>query len=475
MNRARTGLILLLLAGTLSGAAAWADGPRPSRPTTGSPVSDEAAWLVEIDGWLAGLVGRDPDGRERALALFEQATPAMVPPLAKRLADIEKSADRVQLAAALDRLRRPSERLASFDWLERAMALPRPEDAVWRELVSILTMARTLARIGTTSSIRELIGIYAALGEPFRIDVERKLAKLEDRPVPALIEARHAESKPIRFWAGRLLESMGKIIPGSAVQTSDNQVLADVLLAYGRARDADAARVIVAFANSDRNQLREAARQAVAFMGEAGMWQLKEAYENLVGKKPPEDWAWDRVASELFAAFDRVRLSEVYQLMDDGVAAEKAGKLDEMAHAFDQVLARAPLFERRAEMVPGYLALARSVADSDRTRALSLLRKAMRIDPSAPLAKAVEAELTYLEAVDLASRGIVDRSAYQRAVALDPNNERARAAWKRIEEESGTRMAAWRRYAGAGFAALGVAFAALGLWRWRRPRAKVAP
>src|SRR6185295_1067395 len=95
------------------------------------------------------------------------------------------------------------------------------------------------------------------------------------------------------------------------------------------------------------------------------LWQLREAYENLIGKKPSEDWGWERVARELFAAYDRARLSEVYALMDTGLAAERAGKFEDMAQAFDRVLARAPLFERRAEMVHGYYELARSVEKAD--------------------------------------------------------------------------------------------------------------
>ncbi len=37
--------------------------------------------------------------------------------------------------------------------------------------------------------------------------------------------------------------------------------------------------------------------------------------------------------------------------MDEGVAAASASKLAEATDAFDKVLARAPLFERRKEMV----------------------------------------------------------------------------------------------------------------------------
>src|SRR5262249_54618610 len=155
----------------------------------------------------------------------------------------------------------------------------------------------------------------------------------------ALIDARRSDARPLRAWAARQLDVIGKTVPGEAVQTTDNQVLADVLRAYGRAKDLDALRVVVSFSNSDRTNVREAAREAVGMYAENALWQLREAYENLIGKKPSEDWGWERVARELFAAYDRARLAEVYELMDAGLAAERAGKLEDMAQAFDRVLA----------------------------------------------------------------------------------------------------------------------------------------
>ena len=87
---------------------------------------------------------------------------------------------------------------------------------------------------------------------------------------------------------------MGKAIPGEAVQTGDDQLLVEVLLAYGRARELDAVRVVLSFANSDRRQIREAARQrSLLMLGEAGLFALRESYENMMSKKPPDDWGWE--------------------------------------------------------------------------------------------------------------------------------------------------------------------------------------
>lgn len=67
----------------------------------------------------------------------------------------------------------------------------------------------------------------------------------------------------------------------------------------------------------------------------------------------------------LFAAYDRARLEEVYSLLDAGLAKEKEGKRDDAIAAFDKVLARQPMIDRRAEMVPAYAARAGKSADKN--------------------------------------------------------------------------------------------------------------
>jgi tetratricopeptide (TPR) repeat protein len=415
------------------------------------------------------LTGVDAAARKAAVAALDGASPAVLPAIAKRLADLKKSADRDAMAAVLTRLHKGTGGNPAVDLFERTMAAPSPGETGWREVASVLGLSRMLVRIGTTPAARELAAIYPGFGDLFRLEVERDMKALGERAVAALIELRRGEAKPLRPWAAKLLDALGKAVPGEAVQTADNQVLADVLRAYGRTKDVDAARVIVSFANSDRTQVREAAREAVGMLGDNGIWQLRESYENLVGKKPPEDWGWEKLSTELFAAYDRSRLAEVYAMMDEGTQAYKAGKLDAMASAYDRVLARAPAFEKRRDMVPGYLEFARSIKDSDRPRAIAELRRAIRIDPSGPRAREAESELTYLEALELAGHGLVDESAYRRAVELDPNNREAREALGRIQGAASAGSSGIVRYVLAStFALLAMGCAALAfLWRRR--------
>jgi len=313
--------------------------------------------------------------------------------------------------------------------------MPKTKSDTWRDLVRVLSMERMLTSAGTTPAVRELLQMYSYFGELLRVDLQRQVAKLKDRAVPALIEGKQHDAKIVQRFAAKQLDLLGRAIPGEAVGVTDPQVLADILRAYGRTRDVDAERVILSFCNSDRIQLREAAREAIAAIGEPGIWQLRDAYLNQTGNKAPREFTWDRIARELFGMYDRARLAEVYKLMDEGTAEAAAGKWVEATDAYDKVLARSPVFERRKEMAPAYVARAKTVEDKDPDAALELLRKALRLDPKGEAAKKVEAEIAYLEGITLIAKGTPDKFPLAKAIELDPTNDRAKKALAELEQE----------------------------------------
>lgn len=361
------------------------------------------------------------------------------------------------------------------DWLDFLLAKAKPKDKTWRDLVTLTAMNRMLAAVGTTPAVRQLVAHYAYFGDLVRVDLQRLVAKLRDRAVPALIEARQHDAKNVQKWASKQLDVLGRAIPGEAVATSDTQVLADVLRAYGRVRDVDASRVILSFCNSEHVLLREAAREAITAIGEPGMWQLRDVYLGMTGSKPPRDWSWDRLARELFGLYDRARQAEVHKLMEDGLAAASERKWKDATDLFDRVLAHAPLFDRRRDMVAAYVERAKELESGDTDAALAMLRKALRLDPKGPLAKKTEADIDALEAVLLAERGTPDKHLLARALERDPTNARARAAMAALEGKAAPRQLDLRRYAAA--AAIGVValIAMLLLARRRDDRAPPAP
>ena len=274
--------------------------------------------MKEVDRLLERLCAEDERSRADARAAIGDVQSGFVPAIHHRIRDLRGAIDRSEASRALESARkagrrstpgvdtrapkkrrkekaRPEDDEGDSDWLDFMLAAPKPSSKTWCQVTSLLGMDRMLTSVGTTPAVREIIGMYASFGELLRIDLQRQIAKLRDKAVAALIEGRQHDSKAVQKWSARQLDVLGRAIPGEAVASSDTQVLSDVLRAYGRTRDVDALRVILSYANSDRAQLRDAAREATVAIGEPGVWQLRDQYLGLTGEKPPRGWSWDRL------------------------------------------------------------------------------------------------------------------------------------------------------------------------------------
>jgi hypothetical protein len=313
-----------------------------------------------------------------------------------------------------------------------------------------------LEHIGTTPAVRGLVDVYARFGDFLRIDTQRALARLGDRAVAGLIEARRHPSEKIAHWAARQLDMLGRAAPSQAVQIADSALLADVLRAYGRTHDLDAARIVVSFAGSERGQLREAARQAIGMLGEAGHWQLRDAYEDVMGKRAPRDWTWERTARELFGELDRLRRAEVYERFEVGQKAQTSGDLEAMRQAYDEVLVRAPFFERGDEMVGGYWEYGKQHAEDRPDDAILALRHAERLSHDTPHHDRIQSLLFTLEAERLERQHIVDRGLFKRAAELDPENTRAQTELTKLARPAPTGDRKLRYYSAAAILLLGL-------------------
>jgi hypothetical protein len=488
MQRCRAlGLALLLAAGLATrDRPALAETPAKSAsehklpelptPPTVELARPEAADLAEVDALLARIVGSDAPDREAAVRELLEAAPKHVSAIRFRLAAVADNADKEAMKRLLLKTRRElldkkdddeSEKpAAGVDYLARLTEKAEPKSEAWRNLVTVLSLSRMLESIGSVEAVRGLVDVYARFGEFLRITTQNALSRLGDKAVPALIEAERHPAEKIAKWAVRELDMLGKGVPGEAVQTQDQAVLADVLRAYGRTRNPDAVRIVVSFANSERAQVREASRQSVALMGEVGSWQLRDTYENVVGKKPPRDWAWERTARELFAEFDRLRFAQVGKFFEEGQAAREKGDLSAMRESFDKLLAYDPNYEQPAEIAAGYLAFAKSVQDKSRADAIAALRRAERLDPT--LKGATSLRLT-LEAEALEEKGVADSTLLERALETDAQNPRAKATLARFERGEPKRSENARLIAAAAILAAALLSIVLILTRKSRP------
>jgi hypothetical protein len=437
--------------------------------------------MQELREQLERVRSGDPVLRERAVREVLEARPEWVPAIYHHVNQIADNSNRETMKETLRKIRDQARdavrqkmrkagetgKVATPDYLQMVAEYAAPKDESWQALISVLAMSRMLVTVNSVEAARALIQTYVRFGEFLRVDTQLQLEAMAERALPALIEARKHPAKKIGSWAHRQLDQMGKAVPSEVVQTEDQHVLADALRAYGRIQDPDAARIIISFANSERAQVRLAARQGVRLMGEVGNWQLRETYQNIVGKTPPRDWSWKRTAQELFYEFDRLRLAQVHQLYDAGIAAQKKADWEAMRKAFDKVLAHNPMFDRRDEMADGYLAYAEAHDREKPAQALLALRRAERIVSKLDKQRVVESLRLTLEGEQLLKRNVADQTLFRRAIELDPRNLRAREGLAMIERGEREPAPEYSRYYGA--AAIGISALAaillIVLWR----------
>ena len=477
--RAGSSLAALCLA---LGALA-APAPAAAEPAKGAPASDVAApepgsalSLEEVARVIAAATDTTGEPQKRALEAVGKLGQDAVPGLGKRLAELRKERQggvfaAIKLVKEANGGRTSTE---GGDLVDALLRVQRNDGAGYKATLATALCLRALAKIGTTPALRLVVRVAADHDGALRPEVTRVVKAAGDRAVPALIELRRTPDTSLRRWASTTLEGMGKRVPGDAVQTPNGELLADVLRAYAQVRENDAIPVIISFVNTDRALVRQAARESVLVFGADAVWKLREAYTNLTGKPSGEGWGPEQTAKELFAAYDRSRLEEVYGLLDEGLAKEKEGKRDDALAAFDKVLARQPMLDRRAEMVPAYAARAAELVDkNDLGGALALFRKAARLEGKGPRAAKLEAEVAFLEGKELQGRGVADSEPFRRALALDPGHPKARAELDRLEEAREQKADHTRRYAAAG-ALLALGVAAIFLFSGKPPRRRAA-
>jgi len=438
-------LVALALAGTA--IPSWGQSPTasvaPGAPAAaGSAGVDTGLSDAELEQMLSGLSPEGGGDRRAAAGEIVSLGPDAVPAIARKLAELRKGGDG-GVFAVVKALRERQTKEPGLDLVDALLA--SKADAPTVRALTMVCLARALTHAGTTPAARQLVLMASDAGGVLRPELGRQVKAMGEHAIAALIEARRDPAPETRTWAANLLEGMGKKTPGDAVQSKDNQVLADVLRAYANIKDLDALPVVLSFVNSDRAQVRAAAREATLAYGQDAQWKLREAYGVLTGESAPDGMPAADLAKRLFDAYDRFRLQEVYALLDAGLARQREDKLDEAVADFDQVLARQPLLDRRAEMVPGYVAYGESIESKDRPAALATLRKALRLDDRGPQSSHVRSEIDYLEGEDLLARGIDDTEPFEQALVLDPQNAKARAELDRLHASVETsRSRAWR-------------------------------
>lgn len=469
-----------LLVGQSSRSASAAEAPAPAESAgaaAGSPpvqplpkfveaalARPDRADLKRFDELFEQLVADDLNTRREARRRVAQADPSWLPALAERFEQLSDATNKGALKALLERVREATRAeivssgkaagksgpVTTPDYLDMLVEYRdrSPRDLV--PLTHVVACSRMLEAIGTLPAARRVVSVYVRFGEFLRVDTQLALGRMQDRAIAALVEASGHPVPRIASWATKQLESMGKAKPSEAVQVLDPTLRADVLRAYGKIHDIESARLLISYAESERAQVRLAARQAITLLGEPAEWPVRDAYEKTVGTRAAREWPWDRVARELFAEFDRQRLAEIYSVFRQGQKAAEQGDLGVASAAFDRVLEWDPLFEAGPLLAPTYFAFAESLADKDAHAAEIALRRVERLASDGALRDRAASLRQTLEARELLERGLVDEVLMRRAHELDPRNERIVGLLEEVARNSEGGGTEWRRYLAAG-------------------------
>ena len=460
-------VVLAALAYSISARA------QPATPAVAAP-SEESR--LALDGVLQRLRSDAPTARRAALDAILALDASDIPAIRARLvAPLGRSHFGVH-AAMVEALRnatggRPG---AEADLLEALMNAPArgPDTQLATERIAL---ARAVGAIRSAEAGRALFAFGQEHQRIFRMETLRIIRNtMRDYILPALIEVRRP-SDETRGFIRQIRESLRRVTPGDCVQTRDNALLAEILRDFGSTRQQDAINVVVSFVNSDRSQVRDAARWAVTQYGRDTINVLRTAYENDVGSDANPLWGWERLARELYAAYDRRLVEAVTPALEQGLAAAREEHYAVMLERFEYTLARYPLFERRTEMVAPLFAYARQLEHRDATQAAHVYALVLHIDPDGASAPAARSALLFLRAENALGHGVADPELYRAAVRADGSNARARAQLEAVAQLEVVRARKRRRVLLA-LGLLTMALAALGivLHRMRSAAAAVA-
>lgn len=445
--------------------------PLPAPPSLELPEPRPQA-VEALNGILTRLIDQDAVTRERAARELYEAKADWVAATARKIDQLAESADRRELDRVLTRARDAARKApddgSQPDYVDMALLVAQPDQKAWQDLIRLVALGRVLEAIGGPAASRELVRMYVRF-DLLRLEVQRRLDKIGEPALAALIETTRHPAPKIADWAKRQLSLRGKAIPQEAVRTDDPSVLASVLVALGRVGDPETARLMISFSGTDRLEVRTAARQGLVLLGESAAWQLREAFLDTTGKAAPRDWTWKRLARELFTELDRTRLAQVYQVYEEALTAHKKGDLLSMKQGFDRVLTQSPLFEGREAMAALYLEYAEAHPEPAE-QAEDALRRAERIVHDEALRTRIQSRLLVLRARSLEERGLWDRTLVDRAASLDPTNDDAKSDSVSLGAHASGMGAVSRYLLAITVSALGLAGVGWIFWTARRKR-----
>jgi hypothetical protein len=309
-------------------------------------------------------------------------------------------------------------------------------------------VARALAKLDPRKHPRASDALLA-MGSPFggelRPELARRMRALGDALVPACVRAQASTSTFVRALALDHLTAIGRRNPADMMQLEDMDVRLETLRAFGTSRLVEALPVLLLLIGSDRESIRETARESLLAYGGDALHKLREAHLEAFGAPADESLSAKDVASKLFEAQDDMRTRAAHGQLDGALATARAGHLDEACRTLDGLLAQTPKLKRKAEAAPVYIACAERWEVTDQASALAAYRKAAVLDGTGSAGRQGRAQLAYLEGRDLERRGLDARDRFEAALHHNPDHAGAKDALRRLEEVDAQDEQSWSR------------------------------
>ena len=445
-------------------------------------VDESALTEAELHDLCVALDDDDEQTRRLAAARIVAAAPSSVEAIRRRLVRDLRAAP-AELLEVMDARTpgRPGRSLplrrggGQPDLLEALLSSDRPTDEATRralrEVTEVLALFEALTETGTTEAVAIVVRYGVRERGVFRAAAGRAILRLGDRAIPALIAMGRHPSEDVAAFASEVLSWLERATPGQQVQVRDPAVLAEVLSIQGRQGNRDTIPVILAFTGSEHADVRQAAREAALRYGRAILWPARAKYENFTGEAADRGWSHEELARRLFDAQDRARLAQAEHAMEAALDAARAGNHAEMLRRFELVLGRWPLYDRRGEMVPGLVAYAEELLRrGDRRKAREVLGRAALLETDQSRVDDLRTRLELLDLEDSIARGVADREALDRLLALAPHDETVRRLSRDVDRRASRPSPAfYRSLAAAGLAAFGLACLGLLVLRMTPP------
>ena len=292
----------------------------------------------------------------------------------------------------------------------------------------ILALLHALNALNTLAAYKVMIDFSPKHAGGFRHEIGKLIVSHGIEAMPALVYGRGSKDKNIHMFSVKWIRDMGTPLLSEQVKIENPRRLAQLLEAYASVNELDAIDVTLSMTNHASAFVRAAARSAIAAFGRNAFWPARRKYENTFGEEPADGLEVENVLEALYKHFDNQRLAKSRALFAKGVEAHNAGRLDEMASIYREVLGAEPMFPRRAEMAKGFLDLALSLdGDAETDAKKNTLTMARRVaEPDSEVEKVATAELLWLEGETLRHNGLTSAKLYQRILTLMPEHDGAK-------------------------------------------------